>query len=271
MRYPNPSPRIRNRLAFGVVGWRALVLTCLGLGFLPSANVQGQGPPVETQVRVELPGEARGLALRDLEALDRCVAGSGFTSETGIQRLRTEYLLAVEDRRHLEPAWETHRSLTRAPWGRSPTGTAILEGYRGALLALEAKHGFWPHARVRDLRLALGVLDAQVSSTPGEAEVRYLRLVSAAYLPSLFGRGAQADEDLEALAIALPARTRDFPMRTWTAMADTVEGFVVRRPWDRSSPPTPDLNLALRDLGHARAVATSAKIPLAPGCRTEDR
>jgi hypothetical protein len=271
LRYPNPSPRIRLRVAYGVADWRALVLTCLGLGFLPAANVLGQGPQLEDQVRVDLPREARGLALRDLEALDRCVAGSGFTSETGIQRLRTEYLLAVEDRRHLQPAWETHRSLSRAPWGRSPSGIAILEGYRGALLALQAKHGFWPHTRVRDLRLALGVLDAQVSSTPGEAEVRYLRLVSAAYLPSLFGRGAQADEDLEALAIALPARTRDFPMRTWTAMADTVEGFVVRRPWGRSSPTTPELIRALRDLSHARTVATAAQIPLAPGCETEDR
>jgi hypothetical protein len=230
----------------------------------PAALPPAATPPALTAVT---PDSARSIALRDLDLLSRCSGVGRGSPEAELQRLRTEYLLAVEDPTHLAGAWETHRALVRTPWGRSTSASALLEGYRGALLALEAKHGSWPLGRVRDLQAGLGILDTQVAKTPRETEVRYLRLVSAAYLPSLFRRGAEADEDLRMVLEGLPARTGDLPMRTWVAMADTVEGFLARPPWGgrRATQPSGTSDL-LRRLADARALARERQLPLAPGC-----
>jgi hypothetical protein len=220
---------------------------------------------------VRLAPSARGIALRDLDTLQRCAVREGPSPETTLQRLRTLYLLAVEDRGQLATAWDVHRTLVEgAARGRLSLRSGVLEGYRGALLALEAKHGFWPHARVRDLRAALAILDVQVASTPEDPEVRYLRLVSTAFLPGLFGRQGTADQDLAALAQGLPAHVQRFPLRTWVAMADTVGELLARGPEGAGSSPNGGGATMLRGLEQARRQAEAAQIPLAPGCRGED-
>jgi hypothetical protein len=212
-----------------------------------------------------LPGGTRALALADLETLDRCAAavatGGAAPAHPGLlQRLRTLHLLAVDDEDQLAPAWSAHGALEATVWGRTPEGQAVTGAFAGALHALEGRHGFWPHRRIGDLRRGLELLDRQVAERPGQLEVRYLRLVSTAFLPSILGRGESVQADLEVVAELLPPAADTLPRRTWTAMADAVEALLLDR--------APELaTRTAADFRQARSVAAAADLPLAPGCR----
>jgi hypothetical protein len=148
----------------------------------------------------------------------------------------------------------------RSPWGRSAEGRAVTRGYEGALRALEGRHGFWPHRRISDLRRGLDLLDGQLADTPNEPEVRYLRLVSTAFLPGILGRGGTVGADLEILARLLPEAAERYPHRTWTAMADAVEALLAER--------HPQVARASAEaFRSARERADRAALPLVPGCR----
>ncbi|TVP43125.1 MAG: hypothetical protein EA350_14180 [Gemmatimonadales bacterium] len=217
-------------------------------------------PGADGTGEVHLPDDARSTALADLAALDVCFASRASSPEADLQRLRTLYLLAVDDKPGLERAWGAHRKLVTSGWARTPGGRAVVDGYRGALIALEARHGFWPHARIRDLRQALDLLDGLVEASPTQEEVRYLRLVSTAFLPGILGRSGTVDTDLEILARRLPQVTGRYPLRTWTAMADTVEELLAARGVGAAD----EVRVGLRS---ARRTAAAAAIPLVPGCR----
>ncbi len=238
----------------------------LGAGLTPAA-LAGQGLPggaaADGSDPVYVPGEARAEALRDLAVLDACSgegAGAGSGAGAPAQRLRTLYLLAVDDQGKLASAWEAHAAAVRSPWGRSAEGRAVTRGYEGALRALEGRHGFWPHRRIADLRRGLDLLEAQLAETPNEPEVRYLRLVSTAFLPGILGRGGTVEGDLEALARLLPEATERYPHRTWTAMADGVEALLADR-----HPRVAEASAAA--FRSAREQADRAALPLVPGCR----
>jgi 15-cis-phytoene synthase len=109
---------------------------------------------------------------------------------------------------------------------RMPTAAArhqaLLLGYEGAFRALEAKHGFWPHARLRAVRRGLALLDAAVAAAPQHLEIRYLRMVTSFYLPALFGRSDAAREDLRVIEQLLSASASDYPPEIFRVMADFV-------------------------------------------------
>ncbi|HSJ25945.1 MAG TPA: squalene/phytoene synthase family protein [Longimicrobiales bacterium] len=81
----------------------------------------------------------------------------------------------------------------------------LLDAYRGGFAMLEAKHGHWPHARLRAVRQGLALLDRAVADAPGDVEVRYLRWVSTHYLPGIFRRRETASRDRVAVQRLLPA------------------------------------------------------------------
>jgi hypothetical protein len=207
-----------------------------------------------------LPDDARAVAISDLATLASCRDGEGAPHLAVLQRLRTLHLLAVDEASRMDEAWAAQQELQSTAWGRSAEGAAVAEAFAGALHALEGRHGFWPHRRVRDLRRGLELLDRQVESHPEQVEVRYLRLVSGAFLPAVLGRGDAVRDDLDALAHLLPAAAGRYPLRTWTGMADAVEAILADRDPGRAARARPVFR-------SARAAATAADLPLAPGCR----
>jgi hypothetical protein len=251
--------RRRDRLSFCALAGAVF----LGCFFLSSAPLQAQVPEMEPGIL--LPGEARARALEDLAALDRCrEPGPRVSPALLLQQLRSQYLLAVDSREALEPAQTLLAALARTSWASSPDGRPLVQGYRGALLALEARHGFWPSSRIRDLREGFRLLDAQIAAAPNHVEVRYLRLMSAAFLPGIFGRGEIVQEDLEMLARQLPRSSNSLPERTWTLMADAVQALLLDRR------PTLGRQVA-PDFQRSRSSARVAAIPLLPtGCPASD-
>lgn len=234
-----------------------------GLFTLIGGPLMAQTPEIEGTGGILLPGEARTRALEDLETLERCQERPA-SPALQLQRLRSQYLLAVDSQEALRPAQELVDALARTPWATSTEGRPLVVAYRGSLRALEARHGFWPTRRIRDLREGFQLLDQQVTETPDHVEVRYLRLMSAAFLPGLFGRGDGVREDLQVLARTLPQSADALPQRTWTLMADAVEALLDER--------EPALAQEVRgEFSRARARAQVAAIPLVPpGCPASD-
>jgi hypothetical protein len=226
--------------------------------FLGGEPLMGQSPDSDIPALL-LPSEARARALADLEALSRC-AERPASAAWLLQRLRSQYLLAVDSREAMAPAQEMLDALARTSWAGTTEGRSVVQAYRGSLKSLDARHGFWPTRRIRDLREGFQLLDQQVAATPNQVEVRYLRLMSAAFLPALFGRGDSVREDLEVLARTLPGAAGTLPERTWTLMADAVEALLLER--------APVLGREVAsEFTRARARARTAAIPLVPpGC-----
>jgi hypothetical protein len=108
-----------------------------------------------------------------------------------------------------------------------------LRAYEGALITLRAKHGSWPPRRLQHLQEGLAVLDAVVRADPGNAEARYLRLMSCFHLPAVLGRKESVREDFSALATVLPGIRSSYP----PALYNTITRFVLEegRPSEREA------------------------------------
>ncbi|HEX9109370.1 MAG TPA: phytoene/squalene synthase family protein, partial [Longimicrobiales bacterium] len=112
---------------------------------------------------------------------------------------------------------------------RAPTPSSHLElllrAYEGSFLALRAKHGGWPPARLRALRDGFALMDSAVAQAPNAADLRYIRLQSGFYLPGIFGRKAEVKEDMSALIRLLPDNASAFP----AAALPAVVGFLLEK------------------------------------------
>jgi phytoene synthase len=106
--------------------------------------------------------------------------------------------------------------------GTPPELDPLLRVYRGSFLALRAKHGSWPPARLRDVREGFALMDGAVADAPTRADVRYIRLMSGFHLPGIFGRGDEVDADLAALARLLPDAASLFPAPAYRAAVEFV-------------------------------------------------
>lgn len=146
-------------------------------------------------------------------------ATPGAPGESPLDSLRTLYYAAVQEEsviRHGLGAVDSLRVALAPPDG-SPLASTLL-AYEGALVTLRAKHGFWPHDRLRHLRAGLALLDRAVAGHPEVAEIRYLRLMSCFYLPGILGRKGSVREDFAWLAELLPAARGDYPPELFAAI-----------------------------------------------------
>jgi phytoene synthase len=192
-----------------------------------SASSQ-EGKPVE-------PLEARALtrARAELSRLDAALRNTPLDFELSLARLRILHLLSVHDETLLPVARraraEAHKlvdggvgsktSLTKA---EGAMRASLVLAYRGALDVVEARHAFWPNARLTPLRRGLPQLDTAVARLPDNPEIRYLRLTSTYYLPFFLGRSWSVREDFKSLATQLPTAHAQYPTDWYVALVDFV-------------------------------------------------
>jgi hypothetical protein len=155
---------------------------------------------------------------------------------SGLERVRRIYGEALTAESAIARGLAEIERLRAGPAGRHAETAAALTAYRGAFTVLRAKHGFWPPDRLRHTRNGLAVLDSVVAAHPAHAEARYLRLMSAYYLPGLFGRGWSVRDDFAALARLLPSVRTHYPAELYGAIVR----FVLR-----NGQPTPEQRAAL--------------------------
>lgn len=150
---------------------------------------------------------------------------AGDQTPTSLIQVRGVYLEAVHEESAIERGMAAIESARAAAYAQGEgledldeTEATVLRAYEGALITLRAKHGVWPPARLRHLRDGLEILDESVAAAPYHAEVRYLRLLSAYFLPGILGRGQSVREDLAALAELLPAAAGSYPPDLYRTM-----------------------------------------------------
>jgi 15-cis-phytoene synthase len=136
--------------------------------------------------------------------------------------VRALFFVGVEDERAIRLGHATIEQLRADEPRLAARRQHLLAAYEGAFTALEAKHGFWPHARLRAVRRALALLDAAVAADPQDLEIRYLRMINCWYLPSFFGRRDSAHADMSVLERALPQQTDRYPPELFRVMAEFV-------------------------------------------------
>jgi hypothetical protein len=167
--------------------------------------------------------DAQERARRDLSLLEK---GHQIQPENRVwydlQRLRILYFLGLEEEGFVQQVDREAASFRSAHPRRGRDLEATLRAYEAAAEVLRAKHAFWPGAKTGHVRVGLAALDSLVGEHPHHPEVRYLRLVSTAYLPFFFGRGDGAREDARVLAELLPRARGSFPGPTLVAMTDVL-------------------------------------------------
>lgn len=189
---------------------------------LPSVSLAQSGGSAGEWVPPRNHAEAQQRARRDLALLEEVHIGGPLAGWYDLQRLRIVYFLGLEEETYVDRLdQETARFRDLHP-DRGADTEATLQAYEAAAEVLRAKHAFWPGSKTGHLRTGLAALDGLVDSHPDHPEVRYLRLVSTAYLPFFFGRGDGAREDARVLARLLPGARAAFPGPTLVAMTDVL-------------------------------------------------
>jgi 15-cis-phytoene synthase len=184
----------------------ALVALLLAGATVPAARVTAQEPKVGEQVA---------------DAVARATADPS-DADARIDLVRAVFFAAVDDERAVRRGHEAIAVVRRYMPAAAARHEALLLGYEGAFTALEAKHGIWPHARLRAVRRGLARLDAAVAAAPHHLEIRYLRMVTSFHLPSLFGRSEAAREDLHVIEQLLPGSAAHYPPALFRVMAEFV-------------------------------------------------
>lgn len=177
---------------------------------VPAASVHAQQAPAAQRAPAAHLAELEAAAAAAPE--DRAVA---------LDVIRALYFTAVDDAALVRRGRERVRAL-QASAAPGAVPEPLLMAYQGAFSMLEAKHGTWPHARLRAVRAGLSHLDRAVQQAPRDPEIRYLRLVSTYYLPGLFGRRDSARDDLRVLAGLLPGAQHSVPPALFAVIADFV-------------------------------------------------
>ncbi len=138
-----------------------------------------------------------------------------------LHAIRKAWVDAVAEESAIEPGLVRLAALRRTGGVAEP----LLLAYEGAFSVLRGKHAFMPRAKWRHVQDGLAVLDRAVTMAPDHAEVRYVRLMSAYYLPFFFNRGETVQADLSALARLLLDVRDDYP----AAWYEGVVRFVVEK------------------------------------------
>lgn len=168
-------------------------------------------PPVDHR-------EAVRRAHRDLALVDSVLDLDGNDPWYRVQRLRLLYFLGVDREENLARVDEEALRVEALGGSSDPSLKPLAAAYRGAAEVLRARHAVWPGTKNRHLRAGLAELDRLVAEHPSDPEIRYLRLVSTAYLPFIFGRREGVRDDAAALAELLLGERTAFPPPVLVAM-----------------------------------------------------
>ena len=139
-----------------------------------------------------------------------------------LDRVRALFFVAVDEESAVARGHDAVDDIRSGLPALAASRTDLLTAYEGAFTALEARHGFWPPARLSAVRRGLRLLDTAAAASPDDLEIRYLRMINGFYLPGLFGRSDAVREDLALLERSLPHAGDAYPPEIFRVMAEFV-------------------------------------------------
>lgn len=190
--------------------------------------------------------EIAATAKAEIALVDVALRSAPSDPTLHVRKLRALHTVSVQDETLLPAAREALTRSERLAATSSKELAPTLLAYRGAFDVVEARHAMWPTTRLIALRRGLDRLDAAVKQSPSSVDIRYLRLTSTYYLPSLLRRDQNVEDDFKVLANLLPSARSDFPVQWYVPVTD----FVLK-----NAPLAPEARERLRE-ARAQAAGT---------------
>ncbi|MFN6945447.1 MAG: hypothetical protein ACK4ND_10905 [Cytophagaceae bacterium] len=107
--------------------------------------------------------------------------------DLSLQQVRETFAKAVED------VSENKKLLTSLE--HVNVSQPVLLAYKGAAVALMAKHSYNPYAKLSFLSKSQKILEEAVTASPKDIEIRFLRFSIEHYVPSFLGYSKHLEED----------------------------------------------------------------------------
>jgi hypothetical protein len=143
------------------------------------------------------------------------------TLQDRIEGVRAMYFLSVEEGDWVDIAKDSLSLLMGIANPETPE-EATIQGYRGAIEVVRAKHSRWPPNKLKYLNQGAAILDFLVEAYPNDLELRYLRLASYRFLPFFLSREESVAEDLQILVEDLPRKPEVFSPTIYRAVLSFV-------------------------------------------------
>ena len=149
-----------------------------------------------------------------------CLADS---AEELLQEARLLFYQSIENEERIDPAIRLFRQVAQID--SSLRGRAQV--YIGSLVAIKAKHAFWPHQKFDLARKGLRIMDGGLAKASTDIEALFIHTSTCYHLPWFFGRKEQAQANIQKLLALLPQASTKFDPELITAvrefLADKIE------------------------------------------------
>lgn len=123
--------------------------------------------------------------------------------ESILTELRLKYYSAVEESDSVKALEQMVTELSKSNKLHSDE---ILTAYRGGIMALKAKHAFWPFSKLSYLNESMEILDSIISKVPDNLEIRFMRYSILHYVPDFLGWGDEKKADASKIYVLLMAK-----------------------------------------------------------------
>ena len=127
----------------------------------------------------------------------------GLTDSLAFKQLREKYYKAVEDEEYIDSA----RAFIKFEFSEHEVSNSpLLKAYSAAIVAVEAKHAFWPHSKLGYLNDSMEDFEPIIKHNPESLEIRFLRFSILHHVPGILGYGDELNEDLHKIVDLFEAR-----------------------------------------------------------------
>ncbi len=147
-------------------------------------------------------------------------------ADSAYHRLQKLYFLAAQSENYLQ-SFETLLGELIRQYGPLPN----LQMYRYGGLALKARYVSNLIDKKNYLFTAIASMDAQVSRTPDDIEIRFIRGSFYYYLPFFLGKGATAREDIRTIAYLLESQVSMLKSRYTSESLRAIIAFLAQTGW----------------------------------------
>ena len=120
--------------------------------------------------------------------------------EEMLKNARKQFYAAIEDKNQIEPTIKLFNQITQV----EPEYAGRTQVYIGALVALNGKHAFFPHTKLKWARRGLAIMDSGLKKSPTDIEALFIHGTTCYHLPFFFRRGDDAQRNFRKIIKLMP-------------------------------------------------------------------
>ena len=126
--------------------------------------------------------------------------------EEAFESARKQFYAAIEDKNQIAPTIAMFQRIAQL----EPKYTGRTQVYIGALVALNGKHAFFPHTKLKWAKRGLIIMDDGLEKNPDDIEALFIHGTTCYHLPFFFRRGDDAQRDFKKIIKLMPQQMHDY-------------------------------------------------------------